>query len=599
MPNRIALPLALVAGCLAALGFAPLSLWPVALAAVAGLLWLVSRARGPGTAALIGWLFGIGMFAVSLNWIATAFTYQAKMPPVLGWFAVVLLAMYLALFVAVPAGLAAILRSPSARMLALVALWIPAEWARGLILTGFAWNPLGAIWLPVIGMAQWAGTVGAIGLTLISLLTAAGLVVLLVGPDRLARAGGGGLILGAAVAGVIGNGGIVDSGFIGPALVVVQSGISQGERYDAEAVERHLNIHLDLTRLGLERVESNARSDLPDVSIRETRIGVAEGIDSPLRPSIGKVTGDLDSQIAAGLALPPPAAIGSSRSNRLAMPGAEADAPVAGPGGNPQIVRRAPAKTIPTLIVWPEGAIDSLIEEDAATRARIGAVLRPGDLLLAGGTGVTRTGGTTRYSNSLFVLDSEGRIRGRYDKAHLVPMGEYVPWRHILEPMGIARLVPGDTDFARGPGPRTVELPGFLGVSPVICYEIAFPQAVAQETPRPAWIANVSNDAWFGAWGPPQHAAQARLRAIEEGLPVARATPTGQTVVIDGYGRVLNTVAGTTAEAIVTTMPPPLPTPLFVRVGAGLAMLGALLVAGLALLLHARTVQRVGSVQAV
>lgn len=590
MPNRLALPLALIAGCLAALGFAPLDLWPVTLAAVAGLLFLVSRARGAWSAAGMGWLFGTGMFAVSLNWIATAFTFQAKMPPALGWVAVVGLAMYLALFVAVPAGLAAILRTPSARMLGLAALWIPAEWARGVLLTGFAWNPLGAIWLPVTGVAQLAASIGAIGLSLLVLITAAGLVWLVAGPQRLARVGGGGVLLGTAAAGLIGNATISDSGFLGAPLVVVQSGIGQDERYDAAAMERHLATYLDLTRTALVRVEATQRSDLPDVSIKDTRIGEAEGIDTPLRPGVGKVTGDLQNSMAAGLTVPPSSEIGERRGSSLDLlkAGQDGDATVPGADDDRQIARRAPVRTTPALVVWPEGAIDGLIEEDAASRARIAEVLRPGDLLLAGGTGVARADGETRYANSLFVIDSEGRIRGRYDKAHLVPLGEYVPWRDVLEPLGIARLVPGDSDFARGPGPRTLELPGFLGVSPVICYEIAFPQAVAPLTPRPAWIANVSNDAWFGAWGPPQHVAQARLRAIEEGLPIARATPTGHTVVIDGHGRVLNQLQNGVPEAIVTTMPPPLPAPPFTRGGPALALLGAVLLAGAALFLQQR-----------
>jgi apolipoprotein N-acyltransferase len=589
MLNRLALPLAFVAGCLAALGFAPLDLWPVALAGLAGLLFLVSRARGVRAAAGMGWLFGIGMFAVSLNWIATAFTFQAKMPPALGWVAVVGLAMYLALFVAVPAGLAALLRTPSARMLGLAALWIPAEWARGIVLTGFAWNPLGAIWLPVTGVAQLAASIGAIGLSLLALIAAVGLVWLVAGPQRLARVGGGGVLLGISVAGLIGNSAIIESGFLGAPLVVVQSGIGQGERYDAAAMERHLDTYLDLTRTALVRVEATQRSDLPDVTIKDTRIGEAEGIDTPLRPGVGKVTGDLQNSMAPGLTVPPSSEIGGRSASSLdlltADPEADADA-AANPNGDRQIARRAPPRTTPALVVWPEGAIDGLIEEDAATRARIADVLRAGDLLLAGGTGISRVGGEARYANSLFVLDSEGRIRGRYDKAHLVPLGEHVPWRHVLEPLGIARLVPGDGDFARGPGPRTLELPGFLGVSPVICYEIAFPQAVVQDTPRPAWIANISNDAWFGAWGPPQHVAQARLRAIEEGLPIARATPTGHTVVIDGHGRVLNQLQDGVPDSIVTTMPPPLPAPPFTRGGPALALLGALVLAALALLVQ-------------
>jgi apolipoprotein N-acyltransferase len=420
---------------------------------------------------------------------------------------------------------------------------------------------------------------------------------LVVGPNRVDRVVGGGLIGATLVAGLIGNAAIVETGFLGPALVVVQSGIGQGERYDAAAVESHLATHLDLTRDALARVEANARSDLPDVTIRETQIGQAEGVDTPLRPGTGKVTGQLETSMAAGLAVPPTSEIGDRSGSSLDLledaSGAADQAQVAGPGGNPQIERRRRVATTPALVLWAEGAIDGLIEEDAATRARIASVLRPGDLLLAGGTGVTRgVGGNARYSNTLFVIDAAGRIRGRYDKAHLVPMGEYVPWRDVLEPLGIARLVPGDSDFAAGPGPRTLVLPGFLGVAPVICYEIAFPQAVVQPSTRPAWIANVSNDAWFGAWGPPQHVAQARLRAIEEGLPIARATPTGQTVVIDGHGRVLNQVQNGVAEAIVTTMPPPLPAPPFTRGGPVLALLGAVLLAGLALLQQRQTIGR-------
>ena len=112
---------------------------------------------------------------------------------------------------------------------------------------------------------------------------------------------------------------------------------------------------------------------------------------------------------------------------------------------------------------------------------------------------------------------------------------------------------------AAGPGPRTLALPGFTSVSPMICYEIAFPQAVTDNSNRPGWIVNVSNDAWFGAWGPPQHLAQARLRAIEERLPVARATPTGISAVVDGFGRVRVSMDQGAVGSIPTSLPPPQP----------------------------------------
>ena len=306
-----------------------------------------------------------------------------------------------------------------------------------------------------------------------------------------------------------------------------------------------------MTRAALAQVTQAGRPVLQNADVARRSLTETEGITSPLPPSDEKITGEMRNNVAPGIANPTPEAAG---------------------GGTALLPRK------PTLVLWPEGAIDDLIEIDPVARARVTAALGANDLLLAGGTGVSRRrDGTARYANSLFVLAGSGRIAGRYDKAHLVPMGEYVPWREWLEPLGIARLVPGDFDFAAGSGPRTLVMPGFTAVSPVICYEIAFPQAVTDRSQRPGWIANVSNDAWFGAWGPPQHLAQARLRAIEEGLPVVRATPTGISAVIDGFGRVLVSLDQGEANVITTTLPPPQPETLFNRLGLYLVMVSAAL----------------------
>ncbi len=563
LPSRLAVPSALLAGGLSALGHAPLDLWPLGLAGLALLLWLVAgaAARGSAFAIALGW--GIGHFAVSLNWIAFAFTFQAKMPAALGWVAVVGLAAYLALFIAVPAVLA-MSAGPdrAARMLALAGLLVPAEWLRGLVLTGFAWNPFGLYWLPLPGIAQLAAVIGGLGLSLLALLAALALALLAGG--RRGRLAAGGIAAALVAAGFAGNGRLIDTAFAGAPLVVVQPGIGQGERYDAAAAERHLATYLALTARGLEQARANARATLPDANISETP-------DTGAAPATGIGS--------AGPALPPGAGVpGSDQALGAAAGAAGAVAGGAtGVGGSDQAQAAV-------LVLWPEGAIDGLVERDAALRARLAAVLGAGDLLLAGGTGVaTAADGSARYANSLFVIDAQARVRGRYDKAHLVPLGEYVPQRPLLEPLGIARLVPGDTDFAAGSGPRTLALPGFLGVSPVICYEIIFPSAVVNEAQRPGWIANVSNDAWFGGWGPPQHLAQARLRAIEEGLPIARATPTGISAVIDGNGRI-RVAADPGADVIATTLPAPLPAPPFVALGPVPALMGALLVAATALL---------------
>ena len=561
MPTSYFPLLALALGGLAALGFAPLDLWPATLLAVAGLIWIVMNSSGWWRAALSGLLFGTAMSFVSLNWIATSFTYQAKMPALLGWVTVLGLSLFLALYVAIPAGVAAIATRPVSRALFFIALWLPAELLRGQLLTGFAWNPLGIIWLGAPGVAQLAASIGGIGLSALVLVAAAGLVWIAIGPSVLHRLIGGGMVASVAVAGLISGDRVQQSGFLGPPLVVVQPGIDQGERYDAAAAERHLATYLELTRSGLRRADQTQQADMPDVDIKETKLEQAPEIDSPLRPSTKKVTGRIENELAAGLADP---ATSDSAGAKAIIEGRTVDA-------------------TPAVVVWPEGAVDGLLERDAALRARLASVLRKGDLLVTGGTGFNPRSPATPYSNSLFVMDHTGRILNRYDKAHLVPLGEYVPARGLLEPLGIARLVPGDADFGSGPGPRTIVLPGrYLGMSPVICYEIAFSEAVVDNGDRPAWIANISNDAWFGAWGPPQHLAQARLRAIEQGLPVVRATTNGISAVIDGYGRPLARALGSGPQALVFTLPPPLIEPSFPRGGPVLALLFAVLLAAVA-----------------
>ena len=149
-----------------------------------------------------------------------------------------------------------------------------------------------------------------------------------------------------------------------------------------------------------------------------------------------------------------------------------------------------------------------------------------------------------------------GQALARYDKAHLVPYGEYLPLRPVLSAIGLSRLAPGEIDFAAGPGPRTVQLPGWGRIGFQLCYEIIFPGQVVDRANRPDFIFNPSNDAWFGRWGPPQHLAQARLRAAEEGIPVIRSTPTGISAVIDARGQIVEQLPWRTAGVIDTTLPP-------------------------------------------
>ncbi|HWH17962.1 MAG TPA: apolipoprotein N-acyltransferase [Allosphingosinicella sp.] len=253
-------------------------------------------------------------------------------------------------------------------------------------------------------------------------------------------------------------------------------------------------------------------------------------------------------------------------------------------------VKRQPG---PRLLLWPEAAVTEPLEDERQdpyyrlraqrVRERVAGLLRPGDLLLTGGVTLRSANGTevTSGTNSIYAMDASGRVLGRYDKAHLVPYGEYLPARPILSRIGLSRLSPGNIDFDEGPGPRTLNIRGVGRIGFQICYEIIFSGAVVDSENRPDFIFNPSNDAWFGAWGPPQHLAQARLRAIEEGLPVLRSTPTGISAVIDADGHILASIPWLQQGAIHHLLPPSKAPTLFSRAGNAMSFLFALLLVGI------------------
>ncbi len=246
----------------------------------------------------------------------------------------------------------------------------------------------------------------------------------------------------------------------------------------------------------------------------------------------------------------------------------------------------------PGLLLWPEAAVMGLLDEEPWVRRRLARVLGPGDLLLTGGVKALRNaqGRAIAAHNSLFVIGAGGRIDGRYDKNALVPFGEYLPLRGLMEAIGVARLAPGSLDFWPGPGPQTLRLAGFPAVGPLICYEIVRPGHVVDPADRPQWLLNASNDAWFSDAGAWMHLEQARLRAIEEGLPIARATPTGVSAMIDARGRLLATIGRGRAGVLSAEIPSPLPPTPFARAGSVIPLLLALLLlAGALLVAHRKT----------
>ncbi len=487
------LPLAIAAGLVSAVGFAPLDLWPLTLFAIVGLLAMLREATTLRRALLLGWGFGLGHFTLGLNWIATAFTYQAAMPAWLGWIAVVLLSIYLSVYPAAAAGLAWRWGRGDPLRLALLfaAAWIVTEWLRATMFTGFAWNPLAAAWLPVGGawLARWIGTFGLSGLFALW----AGLL-LVAAPRRWQLV----------------------ATFLAPVILLPLAGL--------------------LLPAALAPTPNGARMRI-------------------VQPNIGQ----------------------SERDER---------------GYSPRLFQNLAALTgTPTkaarLILWPEAAVPDYLEEEPWARARLSRLLGPRDILLTGGVALEwgEDGHVVAARNSVFALDPAARLIGRYDKAHLVPYGEYLPMRPLLSAIGLSRLVPGDVDFWSGPGPRSFALHGFGMVGLQLCYEIIFPGHVIDRAHRPALLFNPSNDAWFGAWGPPQHLAQARLRAIEEGMTIVRSTPNGISAVIGPNGALLATIPRHRAGAIDWPFPAPAPPTAFARFGNILSFLLAafLVVASIAL----------------
>ena len=190
-----------------------------------------------------------------------------------------------------------------------------------------------------------------------------------------------------------------------------------------------------------------------------------------------------------------------------------------------------------THIVWPEAAPPFLLARSGTALDEI-TLLTNGRSLITGAVRVQPSLDANTFYNSLYIFGPGGRPLAVYDKFHLVPFGEYVPFAGLLSRFGISKLTQGPEGFASGDGPHVYAVPGAPDMTPLICYEIIFPGAVTARQ-RPGWLVNITDDSWFGPWaGPRQHLLIARSRAIEEGLPVARAANTGISAMIDPFGRV-------------------------------------------------------------
>ena len=225
-----------------------------------------------------------------------------------------------------------------------------------------------------------------------------------------------------------------------------------------------------------------------------------------------------------------------------------------------------------THVIWPESAVPFLIDESVVAKQELSRILGGRTALITGAVrrdvAVTDADGEPAVYNSVITFDGRAEVVSRYDKWRLVPGGEFLPFEWLLRPLGFRKVVTVPGSFHAGRGPVIQNVPGAPPAGMLVCYEAIFPNGLVAPDSRPAWLVNVTNDGWFGrSTGPYQHLAQARLRAIEQGLPLARAANTGISAVIDPYGRFSATLALGTSGVIDAQLPQAIPLTVYGRFG--------------------------------
>jgi apolipoprotein N-acyltransferase len=234
-----------------------------------------------------------------------------------------------------------------------------------------------------------------------------------------------------------------------------------------------------------------------------------------------------------------------------------------------------------THLIWPESAFPFFLERDADALAQIADMLPPGVVLITGAARIEDArGGQSRPKvfNSIRVLGDDGAILSTYDKVHLVPFGEFLPLQNFLEGLGLQQLTRVRGGFTPGAARQTLSIPRLPPAAPLICYEVIFPGQVQSEGTRPAWLLNVTNDAWFGRTpGPHQHFAQSRLRTIEEGLPLVRVANNGISAVVDPLGRIVRSLPLGAEGVIDSGLPRAIEPTIYARLGDAPTLFAVLL----------------------
>jgi apolipoprotein N-acyltransferase len=513
--------IAFLAGAVSALALPPTNIWPIPFLTFPILVWLVDgaaagRLGGVLAAAASGWWFGFGYFLAGLYWVGHAFLVDAK---TFGWllpFAVVALPAAMAVYTAFGLALARLVwtRGP-ARVLALAAALTLAEYLRGHLFSGFPWNAYGYMLISPPWLAQGAALIGIWGLTFLAVTVYASPAVL--ADDRadtrrpwLAPVLGAAVIAALAAYGALRLAATPTSYVEGVRLRIMQPNLQQDEKFNYSQKQAVMSRYLAL---------SDRASGPQSTGVRDV-----------------------------------------------------------------------------THLIWPESAFPFFLSREPDALAQIAALLPQGTVLITGAIrppDATPDPAVPRAYNSIYVIGHDGSILSAYDKVHLVPFGEYLPFQALLERLGLMQLTKLRGGFIASDRRRNLKAPGAPDFLPLICYEIIFPGDAVPRTERPGWLydhvgryfnwpfaagsaerpgwlLNLTNDGWFGkSSGPYQHFQQARVRAIEEGLPLVRAANTGISAVVDPLGRIVKALPLGTEGILDAPLPQAVPPTPYARMGDG------------------------------
>lgn len=507
--GRFAWLLSLLLGLLGGLAFLSFGLLPALFPSLGGLFWVCLRANSYRQALLLAWLHGLGAYLVSLHWVGEAFLVD---PLRHGWmlpFALAALCGGMGLFTLFLAGafrfFSGLIKDgqsppPTFASLSLfVALWLFFEWLRSWFFTGFPWNLMGQVWVSVPEVLQFASLFGVWGLSFLTLVFFTAPTLWFL-PRRKAPVKRSG--------GSWRRNSLMFFPFVAFAIVIFvfvwgRQRLDFAGRSGGQASERPL----------LRLVQPNI--DQKDKWTAQLR---SQHIRSQMLLSLGIVESPESDEVP---------------------------------------------KRRPNHLIWAETAVPSVVEGNPALQQTLARIVPAGGTLITGAPRIgTGDDGSRRYYNSLHVINQQGQITETYDKAHLVPFGEYTPLLGALGgALGLKKMTSfGDGGFSAGPGPRTIAVEGLPPFSPLICYEVVFPGAVVDDNHPAEWMLNITNDAWFGgSSGPYQHLSIAQLRAVEEGLPLIRVANTGISAAIDAYGRLQASIPLKKRGFIDVSLPPKTP----------------------------------------